>query len=136
MVRKRKHEVRKKWGKGKETDEEEGGKEIRKGNIQWIAFYGDCEHEILPVKSGFRVTVTYRLYGDGDYVVPSPSPSTSSSSSTSSTTPQFIPSPLPSNKFTLLMREYLADPLFLSDGGKIGFFSFVIFPFPFPFFAY
>ena len=30
--------------------------------IQWAAFYSDCEHEVLPVTSGYRVTLTYNLY--------------------------------------------------------------------------
>lgn len=40
--------------------------------VQWAAFYSDCEHEILPVESGHRVTLTYNLYAvdklDGPYV--------------------------------------------------------------------
>ena len=92
--------------------------------IQWIAFYGDCEHEILPVASGFRVTLTYRLFGEGA----SSSPLSSSSPSSKSTPSTIPPSPssfcLASNEFTLLFRKFLADPLFLTDGGKIGFFFF------------
>jgi hypothetical protein len=30
-------------------------------NIKWCAFYSDCEHEVLPVQSGERVTLTYLL---------------------------------------------------------------------------
>lgn len=30
--------------------------------IQWAAFYGDCEHEVLEVIAGHRVTLTYNLY--------------------------------------------------------------------------
>jgi hypothetical protein len=30
--------------------------------IQWAAFYSDCEHEVLPVTSGYRITITYNLY--------------------------------------------------------------------------
>lgn len=35
-----------------------------KGNhsIQWAAFFSDCEHEVLEVTSGHRVTLTYNLY--------------------------------------------------------------------------
>ncbi|XP_038068210.1 uncharacterized protein LOC119737727 [Patiria miniata] len=29
--------------------------------VQWAAFYSDCVHEILPVKSGHRITVTYNV---------------------------------------------------------------------------
>jgi hypothetical protein len=31
-------------------------------NIQWAAFYGDCEHEVAQVTSGYRITLTYNLY--------------------------------------------------------------------------
>lgn len=30
--------------------------------IQWAAFYSDCEHEVLEVTSGHRITLTYNLY--------------------------------------------------------------------------
>lgn len=30
--------------------------------IQWAAFYSDCEHEVLEVTAGHRVTLTYNLY--------------------------------------------------------------------------
>lgn len=30
--------------------------------IQWAAFYSDCEHEVLEVTSGHRVTITYNLF--------------------------------------------------------------------------
>jgi hypothetical protein len=30
-------------------------------SIQWADFYSDCEHEVLEVTSGFRVTLTYDL---------------------------------------------------------------------------
>jgi hypothetical protein len=38
---------------------------------QWAAFYSDCEHEVLPVTSGYRVTLTYNLYYDEDPNIPS-----------------------------------------------------------------
>jgi len=31
-------------------------------SIQWGAFYSDCEHEVLPVTSGYRLTLAYNLY--------------------------------------------------------------------------
>ena len=31
--------------------------------IQLAAFYSDCEHEVLEVISGYRITLTYNLYG-------------------------------------------------------------------------
>ncbi|KAK0648706.1 hypothetical protein B0T16DRAFT_408639 [Cercophora newfieldiana] len=30
--------------------------------IRWAAFYSDCEHEVLEVSEGHRVTLTYNLY--------------------------------------------------------------------------
>jgi hypothetical protein len=37
--------------------------------VQWAAFYSDCEHEVLEVTEGYRITLTYNLYrapGAGD----------------------------------------------------------------------
>lgn len=31
-------------------------------NLQWAAFYGDCEHEVSHVRSGYRITLTYNLF--------------------------------------------------------------------------
>ncbi|KAK4160826.1 hypothetical protein QBC43DRAFT_347009 [Cladorrhinum sp. PSN259] len=30
--------------------------------VQWAAFFSDCEHEVLQVTSGHRITLTYNLY--------------------------------------------------------------------------
>ena len=30
--------------------------------IHWAAFYSDCEHEVLTVTAGHRITLTYNLY--------------------------------------------------------------------------
>ncbi|KAH8768370.1 hypothetical protein F5883DRAFT_554459 [Diaporthe sp. PMI_573] len=35
---------------------------FRNDTIRWVAFYSDCEHEVLPVSAGHRVTLTYHLY--------------------------------------------------------------------------
>ncbi|KAL6069936.1 Fe2OG dioxygenase domain-containing protein [Balamuthia mandrillaris] len=32
--------------------------------VKWAAFYSDCEHEILPVTEGHRITLTYNLYSE------------------------------------------------------------------------
>jgi hypothetical protein len=46
-----------------------GGREVvfdwasrRLDTIQWAAFFSDCEHEILQVTEGHRVTLTYNLF--------------------------------------------------------------------------
>ncbi|KAF2870043.1 hypothetical protein BDV95DRAFT_608066 [Massariosphaeria phaeospora] len=31
-------------------------------SVQWAAFFSDCEHEVLEVTSGYRLTLTYNLY--------------------------------------------------------------------------
>lgn len=31
-------------------------------SIQWAAFFSDCEHEVLQVMDGHRVTLTYNLH--------------------------------------------------------------------------
>lgn len=31
--------------------------------VKRAAFYSYCQHEVLPVTSGHRVTLTYNLYG-------------------------------------------------------------------------
>lgn len=75
-------------------------------SIQWTAFYSDCEHEVLPVPSGHRVTLTYNLYvceriGSILQRYPSADPSL----------------------FPLYgkLRDILEQPGFLLDGGMIGF---------------
>ncbi len=34
--------------------------------LSLVAFYADCRHEVLPVKSGYRITLTYNLLLHGD----------------------------------------------------------------------
>ena len=36
----------------------------RTSSIAYVAFFSDVEHEVLPVVSGHRVTLTYNLYYD------------------------------------------------------------------------
>ncbi len=43
--------------------QEEGGEAQMEGiKVKWAAFFGDCNHWIEPVTSGFRITLTYHLY--------------------------------------------------------------------------
>lgn len=48
--------------KGRETVGLEQPKWSYPPSIRWIAFYSDCEHEVLPVTAGHRVTLTYELW--------------------------------------------------------------------------
>ena len=34
--------------------------------LSFVAFYADCRHEVLKVKSGYRITLTYNLLLHGD----------------------------------------------------------------------
>lgn len=45
--------------KGEETTYDWGN---ATNEISWAAFYSDCEHEVLEVTSGHRITLTYNLY--------------------------------------------------------------------------
>ena len=69
--------------------------------IQWAAFYSDCTHEILPVKEGVRVTVTYNLYLDS---------MTLQDHLTSTTT-----------KLLQELSKAINEPGFMSQGGLLGF---------------
>ena len=72
-------------------------------SVCFVAFFGDTEHEVLPVTSGYRVTLTYNLYHKPIH------PSTSS-----------IPTP-----FHLKVKQALVDLVndksTLPNGGYLGF---------------
>lgn len=36
----------------------------------YAAFYADCEHEVLPVTSGYRLTLVYNLVHAGEGITP------------------------------------------------------------------
>ena len=70
----------------------------------WAAFFSDVEHEVLPVTAGYRITLTYNLYGHQSPV------------STLYPTLDITTSPL--------YRELcsaLSNPIFMRDGGVLGF---------------
>lgn len=80
--------------------------EQRKPCVVYAAFYSDVEHEVLPVQSGHRVTVTYNLYFDkhepffvtvGSAIFPHPT------------------------SLETTFTEFLADPTFFPEGGCLGF---------------
>ncbi|RGP75161.1 hypothetical protein FLONG3_5845 [Fusarium longipes] len=55
--------------KGGQLAVRHGGREVEfdwasrhQGTIQWAAFFSDCEHEVLQVTHGHRVTLTYNLF--------------------------------------------------------------------------
>jgi len=71
--------------------------------IRWAAFFGDVDHRIETVTSGCRATLTYELRRapDSEAAVPS-QPGEAEAA------------------FTAALAEALADPKFVSDGGKFG----------------
>ena len=72
--------------------------------LSWAAFFSDVEHEVLPVTAGYRITLTYNLYGP------------KSSVSTLHPTLDITTSPLYRE-----LRSALSSPIFMRDGGVLGF---------------
>jgi len=54
---------------GGELIVEHGGERVTyrtsKQDLSFVAFYADCRHEVKPVTSGYRVTLTFNLLADG-----------------------------------------------------------------------
>ena len=54
---------------GGELIVEHGGESVTyrtsKQDLSFVAFYADCRHEVKPVTSGYRVTLTFNLLADG-----------------------------------------------------------------------
>ncbi|KZV60965.1 hypothetical protein PENSPDRAFT_659252 [Peniophora sp. CONT] len=70
--------------------------------LGYAAFYSDVEHEVLPVTSGYRVTITYNLYFDDAKVAqPASGP--------------FV------SDFANRLQNLLDDPHFMPQGGYLGF---------------
>lgn len=72
-------------------------------SIAYIAFYSDIEHEVTPVTSGHRVTLTYNLYF--------------------ADTTSKLPLPVSSNEVPVkaVLSNLLLDSNFLPNGGHLGF---------------
>ncbi|PCH40469.1 hypothetical protein WOLCODRAFT_162377 [Wolfiporia cocos MD-104 SS10] len=77
--------------------------------VAYIAFYSDVEHEITPVKSGHRVTLTYNLYF---------MPDTAARRSGQTIRPDKQDT---AHGFKSALQRLLDDPTFLPEGGKLGF---------------
>src|SRR5713226_3732613 len=83
--------------------------------IGYVAFFSDIEHEVAPVVSGHRITITYNLYFDDDGPI--------SANDTASDNNRFPPLARASNEhiFREAFNSLLANPEFLEDGGTLGF---------------
>ncbi|RUS15985.1 hypothetical protein BC937DRAFT_91729 [Endogone sp. FLAS-F59071] len=75
-------------------------------DVQWAAFFADCEHKILPVTSGYRLTLTYNLYTMENDRNVGDSISGFSSESTA---------------FHQTLASSIVDPHFMENGGILGF---------------
>jgi hypothetical protein len=78
-------------------------------SIGYVAFFSDIEHEVTPVISGHRVTLTYNLYfeDDGD-----------DSASNAVSEPPSLPN---KDEFREAFTTLLENPEFLADGGTLAF---------------
>jgi hypothetical protein len=78
-------------------------------SIGYVAFFSDVEHEVAPVVSGHRITLTYNLHFDDGRP------------------PTTVPAPAPllqaANERTIraAFEALLENPEFLPDGGIVGF---------------
>ena len=72
--------------------------------IQWGAFFSDVEHEVLPVGSGYRITLTYNLYYQD-------------------TSPTIRSFDVTCNPFYKELQAALHNPHFMREGGILGFYS-------------
>jgi hypothetical protein len=73
-------------------------------SVAYIAFYSDVEHEVTPVTSGYRVTLTYNLHFSANNATPViPAPSTTEIA------------------FRKTLSALLSDKTFMEEGGFLGF---------------
>ncbi len=49
-------------GKGEDWKAYRGSRD----SLSLVAFYADCQHEVLKLRSGYRITLTYNLMLRGD----------------------------------------------------------------------
>ncbi|GBE85420.1 hypothetical protein BKA93DRAFT_800917 [Sparassis latifolia] len=82
-------------------------RQSEKPRIAYVAFFSDVQHEVLPVQSGYRVTLTYNLY----FADASPVPAV----------PVTRPFPQAKSPFEVELQLLLDDPTFLPEGGHLGF---------------
>ena len=69
--------------------------------LHWAAFFSDVEHEVLPVSEGYRVTLTYNLSYQSEVGETMIDVKTCS--------------------FYKLLQTTLSNPVFMRDGGVLGF---------------
>jgi hypothetical protein len=80
--------------------------------IGYVAFFGDIEHEVAPVTSGHRITLTYNLYFDNGGPV-----------SWNDAVSEHLNPPQPPNQkgFRETFESLTGNPEFMADGGTLVF---------------
>jgi hypothetical protein len=94
----------------------DSGRELtaeRQPSIRYVAFFSDIEHEVTPVISGHRVTLTYNLYFNDI------GPTTASEVSVSQ--PLLSTQAANERTFHETFEALLQNPEFLADGGTLAF---------------
>ena len=82
-----------------------------KPSIGYAAFFSDIEHEVAPVTSGHRVTLTYNLYFENDEPI----------SEDDAVSKHLAPPLVNEGAFTEAFTALLEDPEFLAEGGTLAF---------------
>ena len=92
----------------------DSGKELAQGqpSIGYVAFFSDVEHEVAPVTSGHRITLTYNLYFDDSGPV---------SANHAVSGHLALPQPENEGAFRDAFLALLENPEFLADGGTLAF---------------
>jgi hypothetical protein len=81
-------------------------------SIGYVAFFSDIEHEVTPVISGHRITLTYNLYFDDG------GPVSAKDTVSKHLTPPSLPN---EGTFCEAFNALLENPEFLADGGTLAF---------------
>jgi hypothetical protein len=87
----------------------------KKNSVAYAVFFSDTEHEVLPVTSGHRVTVTYNLYLAPDIGEPE------QESAPLSETGYAVEMKSDEAELLTLLQGILDDSTFLPEGGFMGF---------------
>lgn len=85
------------------------------GAIAWAAMYSDCEHEIKPVTTGHRVTLTYNLFQD-----PASSSSSPGGGRSAAAAPEGAASTAHESPFGTELAAALADATWYPKGVTLG----------------
>jgi len=95
----------------------DSGRELaaKRDSIGYVAFFSDVEHEVAPVISGHRVTLTYNLYFKDKG---GPISSKSEDVVSKHLSP---PQAVNENAFRETFQALLENPEFLADGGTLAF---------------